>query len=160
MKKKSFIFAVITAAALLVIDQITKYLVVSHFSLYESIPLIPGIINLTYIHNRGAAFGIFQNQTLPFIIVTVFALALGVWVLYKRYFNNSVMDWAILLIISGGVGNLIDRVFRQGNVVDFIETAFIEFPVFNIADCAVTVGAVFMVLYFILDLLFSKKANA
>lgn len=160
MKKKSFIFAVITAAALLVIDQITKYLVVSHFSLYESIPLIPGIINLTYIHNRGAAFGIFQNQTLPFIIVTVFALALGVWVLYKRYFNNSVMDWAILLVMSGGIGNLIDRVFRQGNVVDFIETAFIEFPVFNIADCAVTVGAVFMVLYFILDLLFSKKANA
>ncbi len=159
MKKKSFILAVITAAALLVIDQITKYLVVSHFSLGESIPLIPGIINLTYIHNRGAAFGIFQNQTLPFIIVTVFALALGVWVLYKRYFNNSVMDWAILLIISGGVGNLIDRVFRQGNVVDFIETAFMEFPIFNIADCAVTVGAVLMVVYLVFDMLFSKKAD-
>ena len=159
MKKKSFIFAVITAAALLVIDQITKYLVVSHFSLYESIPFIPGVINLTYIHNRGAAFGIFQNQTLPFIIVTVFALALGVWVLYKRYFNNSVMDWAILLIISGGVGNLIDRVFRQGNVVDFIETAFMEFPIFNIADCAVTVGAILMVIYLVFDMLFSKKAD-
>lgn len=159
MKKKSFIFAVITAAALLVIDQITKYLVVSHFSLGKSVTLIPGLINLTYIHNRGAAFGIFQNQTLPFILVTVFALALGIWVLYKRYFNSSVMDWAILLIISGGVGNLIDRVFRQGNVVDFIETAFMEFPIFNIADCAVTVGAILMVVYLIFDMLFSKKAD-
>ena len=62
--------------------------------------------------------------------------------------------------MSGGIGNLIDRVFRQGNVVDFIEAAFIDFPVFNIADCAVTVGAVFMVIYLISDLLFSKKANA
>lgn len=159
MKKKSFIVAVITAAALLVIDQITKYLVVSHFSMGESIPLIPGIINLTYIHNRGAAFGVFQNQTIPFILITVFALVLGVWVLYKRYFNNSIMDWAILLIISGGAGNLIDRVFRQGNVVDFIETAFMEFPIFNIADCAVTVGAILMVIYLVFDMLFSKKAD-
>lgn len=159
MKKKSFFIAVAVAAAVLVIDQITKYLVVSHFNLYESIPLIPGVLNLTYIHNRGAAFGIFQNQTLPFVIITLVALALGVWVLYKRYFDHPLMDWAILLILSGGLGNLIDRVFRHGNVVDFLETAFMQFPVFNIADCAVVIGAGLMILYLILDLVRVKKAD-
>lgn len=159
MKKKSFFIAVAVAAAVLVIDQITKYLVVSHFNLYESIPLIPGVLNLTYIHNRGAAFGIFQNQTLPFVIITLVALALGVWVLYKRYFNHPLMDWAILLILSGGLGNLIDRVFRHGNVVDFLETAFMQFPVFNIADCAVVIGAGLMILYLILDLVRVKKVD-
>lgn len=160
MKKKSFALAVIAAAAILVIDQITKHLVVSHFTLHESIPLIPGFLNLTYIHNRGAAFGIFQNQTLPFVLITLAALALGVWVLCRRYFDHALMDWAILLIMSGGVGNLIDRVFRQGNVVDFIETAFMQFPVFNIADCAVVIGAGLMILYLILDLVRAKKADA
>lgn len=159
MKKKSFFIAVAVAAAVLVIDQITKYLVVSHFNLYESISLIPGVLNLTYIHNRGAAFGIFQNQTLPFVIITLVALALGVWVLYKRYFDHPLMDWAILLILSGGLGNLIDRVFRHGNVVDFLETAFMQFPVFNIADCAVVIGAGLMILYLILDLVRVKKAD-
>ena len=159
MKKKSFVIAAAVAAVVLVIDQITKYLVVSHFNLYESIPLIPGVLNLTYIHNRGAAFGIFQNQTLPFVIITLAALAIGVWVLYKRYFDHPLMDWAILLILSGGLGNLIDRVFRRGNVVDFLETAFMKFPVFNIADCAVVVGAGLMILYLILDLVRVKKAD-
>lgn len=159
MRKKSFVIAAAVAAAVLVIDQITKYLVVSHFNLYESIPLIPGVLNLTYIHNRGAAFGIFQNQTLPFVIITLAALALGVWVLYKRYFDHPLMDWAILLILSGGLGNLIDRVFRHGNVVDFLETAFMQFPVFNIADCAVVIGAGLMILYLILDLVRVKKAD-
>lgn len=160
MKKKSFVLAAVTAAGILVIDQITKYLVVSHFSLQESITLIPGLFNLTYIHNRGAAFGIFQNQTLPFILVTLAALIAGVWVLYKRLFDHALMDWAILLVMSGGLGNLIDRVFRQGNVVDFIETAFMKFPVFNIADCAVVIGAGLMILYFILDTFKFKKANS
>lgn len=159
MRKKSFVIAAAVAAVVLVIDQITKYLVVSHFNLYESIPLIPGVLDLTYIHNRGAAFGIFQNQTLPFVIITLAALALGVWVLYKRYFDHPLMDWAILLILSGGLGNLIDRVFRHGSVVDFLETAFMQFPVFNIADCAVVVGAGLMILYLILDLVRAKKAN-
>lgn len=159
MRKKSFSLAVITAAGVLVIDQITKYLVVSHFSLYDSVPMIPGFLNLTYIHNRGAAFGMFQNQTLPFVIVTLAALGIGVWVLCKRYFDHALMDWAILLIISGGLGNLIDRVFRHGNVVDFIETAFMEFPVFNIADCAVVIGAGLMILYLILDVVRTKKAD-
>ncbi len=159
MRKKSFVIAAAVAAAVLVTDQITKYLVVSHFNLYESIPLIPGVLNLTYIHNRGAAFGIFQNQTLPFVIITLAALALGVWVLYKRYFDHPLMDWAILLILSGGLGNLIDRVFRHGNVVDFLETAFMQFPVFNIADCAVVIGAGLMILYLILDLVRVKKVD-
>lgn len=160
MRKKPFIIAVITAVGVLVIDQITKYLIVCRFTLGESISLIPGLFNITYIHNRGAAFGIFQNQTIPFVIITFIALFVGIWVIYKRYFDSLVMDWAILLVMSGGIGNLIDRVFRKGNVVDFIETAFMEFPVFNIADCAVTIGGGLMVLYLILDLILTKKANS
>lgn len=159
MRKLSFFIASGVSAAILVIDQITKYLVASHFKLNESIPLVPKVLNLTYIHNRGAAFGIFQNQTLPFVIVTLIAIAIGVWVLYKRFFDSTLMDWAILLIISGGLGNLIDRIFRKGNVVDFLETAFMKFPVFNIADCAVVIGGGLMILYLILDLVHAKKTD-
>lgn len=159
MRKRKFILAAAVAVSVLVIDQITKYLVVSHFSLYDSVPLIPGICNLTYIHNRGAAFGIFQNQTAPFVVVTLIALLAGAWVLYKRYYDHPLMDWAIMLVMSGGAGNLIDRVFRQGNVVDFIETAFMQFPVFNIADCAVVIGAGLLLLYLLLDLIRLKKVK-
>ena len=159
MRKKRLILAGIVAVLILAADQFTKYLVISNFKLYESVPFIKGFLNFTYIHNKGAAFGIFQGRTLPFIILTTIMLALGIFVLSKRIFTSAIMDWAILLVMAGGIGNLIDRIFRQGKVVDFIETAFMEFPVFNIADCSVVIGSGLIILYLILDTFKQKKVE-
>ena len=74
--------------------------------------------------------------------------------------KNKLMFWAISLVLSGGIGNLIDRIFRNGKVIDFLHFAFFkEFPVFNIADCAIVIGAILLVLYFILDMISDAKAK-
>lgn len=159
MSRKAKIISVVTAAAVLVIDQITKMLVAGNMTLGESVVLIPRVFNLTYIHNRGVAFGMFQNHTAVFIVLTALLIAAGVFVIAKGYCKHPLIFWAVMLIISGGTGNLIDRIFRGGNVIDFIETAFIDFPVFNIADCAVTVGAALLIVYLLKDIFRPKKTE-
>ena len=85
------------------------------------------------------------------ITVTVFIMVICVCLLIRKTFDSKWMFWSLCLVLAGGIGNLIDRVFRGGNVVDFLEFGFFEFPVFNVADCAVCVGAFMMVVYFIAD---------
>jgi signal peptidase II len=122
--------------------------------------VIPGIINFNRIPpNSGAAFGIFQGQTWFLITVTCLIMVVCVCMLIRKTFDSKVMFWALSLVLSGGVGNLIDRVFRGGNVVDFLEFAFFDFPVFNIADCAVCIGAGLIVVFFVLDLIKDTKAK-
>lgn len=150
MRKKSLIIAAVISAAMLIIDRLTKYLVVNSFALGEVRPFIKGFINFRYILNTGAAFGILENKTAFFIAAPALLIIFGVFLLVKHYLN-IVSEWAVLLIISGGIGNLIDRIFNNGRVIDFIETAFMDFPVFNIADCAVTVGAFLLIFSMIFE---------
>lgn len=147
----SFILAGIVAAVCLVADQITKYIVSSNMIQYESIPFIDGLINFTYIRNPGAAWGILGGKTWLLLIFTAVIMAIVVIILVKDKLKSKLLFWSGCLIISGGIGNMIDRIFNGGEVVDFIETAFMDFPVFNIADCAVVIGAGLLILYFILD---------
>lgn len=146
----AYIIGIICSVLLLIIDQVSKYLVTTHFDVYDSRPLIEGILNLTYIHNTGAAFGIFRNQRWIFMSITTIIIVICIGMLIKKTFRSPLMHWAILLVLSGGIGNMIDRIFR-GYVVDFFDVQFIDFAIFNVADCCVVAGAALILLYFIID---------
>ena len=154
----SYILAVLCGALLILVDQLTKYYISANFLLGESREFINGFINLTYIHNRGGAWGLLYGHTLILVPITVVIMALCIFLYVKYGKKNRLLLWAISLVLSGGIGNMIDRIFRGGNVVDFLHFEFFpSFPVFNVADCAVVVGAGLLILYFILDTIKEEK---
>ena len=125
----------IFAALIVAADQFTKYLTVANIGLYEDIPFIPGLLQLTYVRNYGAAFSSLQGQQWLFaLIFGVFTVLLLVEYFKKPMAFTTFEWWCIAAVYGGGLGNMIDRV-RMGYVVDMIETTFMEFPVFNVADC-------------------------
>ena len=131
-------------------DQITKYLTVANIHLYENIPFIPGLLDLTYVQNTGAAFSSFEGQQWLFALIFAVFTGLLVWEYFKNTMGFTVFEkWCIAAIYGGGLGNMIDRV-RMGYVVDMIETTFMEFPVFNVADCFITCGSIAMMAHLIL----------
>lgn len=138
----------IIAVLLIVIDQVTKYLTRAHIGLGETVEFIPGFLNLTYVKNTGAAFSILAKHTwLLTLFSAVLVVVIAVLVI-KKFFKGWVGLTAAMLVLTGGIGNLIDRiVFRY--VTDMIETAFMNFPVFNVADCCITVGVVLLFIYVI-----------
>lgn len=144
------------ALIIIIIDQITKILISSSFSATTELTLIPGIFNIVYLKNTGAAFSMFSEHVNILGIVSVlFCIGVIIYVL-KAKPSHKLQCTALTLIFAGALGNAIDRIFR-GYVIDFIETAFINFPVFNIADIAITIGAALLVLYVILFDRESKK---
>lgn len=139
--------AYILIIALIVIDQISKYLALNNLAQVGSIPIIENVFHLTYVENRGAAFGMFQNNQMIFVIVALGASMVGLYYLYKKKLN-LLGNLAIILIISGAIGNLIDRV-RLGFVVDYFDFRFIWEYVFNVADVFVVVGTILLCIYII-----------
>lgn len=114
----------------------------------ESIELINGILRFSYVENTGAAFGIMKDMRWFFIFIT-FMLIIILFLLFKKtYYKNAFMRIGVIFVISGAIGNLIDRIFL-GYVVDFIDFYIINFPVFNIADCFVCVGAVMLCIHYL-----------
>lgn len=134
----------IVSPILLILDQWTKLLVDSRFFLYESVPLIENFLALTYIRNKGAAFGILSDSAIRvpfFITVSIVALIGILWYLRKIDVSLKLQHWALVLIFSGALGNLIDRI-RLGEVIDFIDAHWYQYhwPAFNVADSAITIG--------------------
>ena len=130
---------IFTFLVVLAVDQFTKYLVVKHFLVGESFPVLENIMHFTYVRNQGAAFGMMKGQQLFFIIVTVVIL-LAIVIFYKELpLHNFMNRFALGLILGGSIGNLIDRV-RLGYVIDFID--FRIWPVFNIADSSVVIAVI------------------
>ena len=139
--------------AVIAIDQLTKIMVVSNFSLYEKIVIIPGYLNFTYVTNRGAAFSLLAEVDSPwrhyfFIVVSSLAVVLLTifWLRVRQ--KSPFLGWGIALIAGGALGNLIDRV-RSGAVIDFIDAHWhgYHWPAFNIADSAICIGVtIFMIL--------------
>lgn len=130
---------------LILLDQSTKIWAVSTLKDGKIIPLIPGVLEFNYLENQGAAFGILQNQQTFFVIAGAFILLLVLFVLFmtpndKKYRLINVL---LVLIAAGAVGNMIDRI-ELGYVVDFIYVSIINFPIFNIADCYVTVSTIIL----------------
>lgn len=134
----------LTAIAVLLLDQVTKWIVLQKMSLYESIPLWDDVFYITSHRNRGAAFGILQEQQWLFIIVTLLVVAGIIIYLTRIGKEQPLMSWSLALILGGAVGNLIDRV-RMGEVVDFLDFRLIHYPIFNIADSAIVIGVIIMV---------------
>ena len=128
------------SAAVVALDQWTKALTVANIPLHTRIPFWDGLFHFTYVQNTGAAFSSFLGQQWLFaLIFIVFTVAI-LWEFRKNSLKfNSFERWCIAAIYGGGLGNMIDRL-RLGYVVDMIETKFISFPVFNVADCFITCG--------------------
>ena len=137
----------IIIAILIGLDQIIKYWALNFLKEVNSIPVINNIFSLTYVENRGAAFGMLQNNQSIFILVAAVASCFGLYYLHSKKVNN-LGKIGILLVISGAIGNLIDRV-RLGFVVDYLDFHIIWSYVFNLADCFVVVGTILLCLYII-----------
>ena len=144
------------------IDQLTKIIVSCNMELYESISVIPKTFNITYIQNRGAAFGMLSNHRWVFMVVSMLAI-IGMCVYLFRFSKEGMFfKVGLALIISGGIGNMIDRIFL-GYVVDMIEATFIDtlfgwsFAIFNVADSFVCVGAGIVIFCLIRDIIKDSK---
>lgn len=139
----------IISLLILIIDQLSKIFILSNFTADTKINLIPGIIDIVFRKNTGAAFSLLSKHIYLLSIISIlFCIGVIIYVV-KIKPKHPLQCTSIALIFAGALGNGIDRFFR-GYVIDFIETAFINFPVFNIADVSITVGAALFVLYVIL----------
>ena len=131
---------------IIVLDQLTKFIVHSTMNLYDSIQVVPYLLNFTYIRNEGIAFGIyFQGAETIFIVLPILITIYLFYLLKSKEFQDKFSQIALFLIIAGAVGNIIDRIFR-GYVVDFIDFHLngMHWYVFNIADSSVTIGLIFL----------------
>ena len=136
------------ALFIILADQISKILISNNLTFTSEIRLIPGIINIVYLENTGAAFSMFSDHVeILGLISVLFCIGFAIYI-YKKRPDSLMQKISFALIFSGAAGNAIDRVFR-GYVIDFIETAFMDFPVFNIADIAITIGAVLLIIHVI-----------
>ncbi len=148
----SYILAIICGVAVLVVDQLTKYYILSNFEIGGTAEFLKGFIDIIYINNKGGAWGILQGYTWALLSITAIVMVICFTLLLKLGKKNKILFWAITLVLFGGIGNMIDRIFRDGNVVDFLHFEFWpSFPIFNVADCAVVVGGGLLILYFIYD---------
>lgn len=131
---------------LIIADQVTKYFTVSMLKPVGSVEIIKNILSFTYVENRGAAFGILQNARWVFIVLTIIAVAAIIIYLLKEKPKDKTLTCSLSLILAGAIGNMIDRILK-GFVVDMIEVTFIDYPVFNFADCCVVIGAILLGIY-------------
>ena len=157
----AIIISVVLMVVTVVLDQVSKYLVVANMSLYDSIDIIPGVLRFTYIQNEGAAFGSMdQHRWIFMVLSTVTIVCILVYMFWKKP-QNKLLLASLILVTGGGIGNMIDRVSLE-YVVDFID--FCAFPsvwmwIFNLADSFVCVGAGLMALWLILDTIKETKAE-
>ncbi len=156
----SFVLALVCSILILVIDQLTKHYIISNFSLYESTDFLRGLIDIVHIHNEGAAWGMFSGQRWILVCFSIIAVVFCGYCFAKYGRQSKLMLWGLALVVSGGVGNLIDRIFREGKVIDFLHFEFWpQFPVFNVADCAIVIGVGLLILYFVIDTVKEVKAK-
>ena len=137
-----------------VADQLVKLWVVQSIPLHTTLEAIPGLFHITYVQNTGAAFSALEGQTWLFALVFVVFTAAVVWEFSgKRWGFTNFERWCIAFIFAGGLGNMIDRI-RLGYVVDMIAVDFMDFPVFNVADCFITCGCIALMVSLVF---FNKK---
>lgn len=136
------------AALAVALDQISKYAATQFLQGKPSVVVIDGALSLTYATNRGAAFSMLSDHRWVFLSLSAIAIVAILAVIWIFRRSHALFGVALGMILGGGVGNMIDRV-AQGEVVDFIHVTFIDFPVFNVADCFITIGCVFALFYFI-----------
>lgn len=156
---KCFLLEALLLIVVLSLDLITKHYVVDYLLTqpFNSAPCIDGFINLVYVKNYGASFGIFSGKTeflIAFVIISLLIMAI-IWIFFLRD-QPSVIKISIIFLIAGGIGNLVDRI-AFGYVRDFLNFSFFEFPVFNVADSFVVIGTFMLIIYLIYSLIVEFK---
>lgn len=140
--------------AVVALDQFTKYLTVSNILLGHDVPALEGLFHFTYVHNYGAAFSSFSGARWFFVVLFAAFLGLVIWEFATKKMPFTKLErWCIVSILAGGLGNVIDRV-RLGYVIDMIEVDFMEFAIFNVADCFITCGCILLMVSLVF---FNKK---
>ncbi|MEK4861893.1 signal peptidase II [Staphylococcus sp. FSL W8-0774] len=153
MKKKYYTgISLFVVIFILVIDQITKWIIASSMKIGDSYEVIPNFLNITSHRNNGAAWGILSGKMFFFYIITVIILIMLVLFFIKEAKYNLFMQLAVSLLFAGALGNFIDRLFN-GEVVDFIDTNIFgyDFPIFNIADSSLTIGVILIIIALLKD---------
>lgn len=152
---------IVLAVLMIALDQAVKYWAFTSLQTQQTTPLIENVFHLTYIENRGAAFSMFAQFDSCWIFVAlavIISVAIGV-ALYKGWMQNALGRWSLVMVAAGAIGNAIDRVVR-GFVVDLFDFRLIHFPVFNVADIFICVGAVLFVIYFLFQHKDEEQAGA
>ncbi len=146
---------ILLAAGIIALDQITKGIVTQQMALHQSVPLVPGFLSLTYVRNTGAAFGILASpspglRSAFLLLFSIMAIGIIVWIWARDRGADRLHVSSFALILGGALGNVIDRV-RLGEVIDFVDVYWrtYHWPAFNVADSAITVGVVLLVLQLI-----------
>ena len=136
----------ILAVLLVLVDQIVKFAVRANIEPGRSVPFIPHVLDLTYVQNTGAAFSILRQHTWLLTLVSSAVVLVMCFLIVRGFFQNGLGRWAAVLVLAGGMGNLIDRAVF-GFVTDMFQTTFMEFAIFNVADCCITVGVPLLFIY-------------
>lgn len=144
------------AALIVLADQLFKGWIVSAIPMGGQMAFIPGLLQLTHVHNYAAAFSLFGGMRIPIIILTCIICIVIIAALILKKPKSTLQRVALMLVLGGAVGNLIDRI-AMGYVIDMFETLFIDFPVFNIADCAIVVGGILFCVCILFEDIGKKK---
>ncbi|MBQ5884602.1 MAG: signal peptidase II [Clostridia bacterium] len=152
----SVLGAIIFVVTLVGVDQIIKYFVIEYLKPIGVFEFIEGFIRFRYVENTGAVFGSFSTHTAVLTVVSIILLIVTIYFLISQKNKSKLVSFTLLLMISGGIGNIIDRI-RLHYVVDYIEPTFINFAVFNFADCLITVGAFVLMIYLVVDIIKDEK---
>ena len=145
-----YLFMSLAAVLVVIVDQFTKFRVVQTIPLHGHVDFLPGFLGFTYVQNPGAAFSSFEGAQWLFALIFLLFAGFILWEFPKKKMPFTDFErWLIVLIFAGGLGNAIDR-FRLGYVVDMIQTEFMNFPVFNVADCFITCGCVLLIAHLVL----------
>lgn len=138
------------SALLVGLDQWSKYLTVQNISLGETKEFIPGFLSLTHLRNTGAAWSLLEGKMIFFYVITVIVSVVIIYFLIQNYKKSIWYSVGLSFVLAGAIGNFIDRV-RLGYVVDMLQTDFMNFPIFNVADSTLVVGVICIFIYLILD---------
>ena len=155
---KKHISCIFMIVLIVLFDRLTKYLAEKELIDGSIANFIPGVVQFRYAENTGMAFSMLSGARWIFIAVTIVACVGVLYYMLSNRCKSLWLYWSLGVVVSGGIGNLVDRIV-YGYVVDFIEPVFIDFAVFNIADCAVTCGAVSLVIYLVVDIIKDSKKS-
>ncbi|MBQ7012465.1 MAG: signal peptidase II [Oscillospiraceae bacterium] len=147
------IIAAIVILVLIGVDQAIKIWAIQELKPVGSMDFLHigdfDIMDLTYLENTGSAFGSFAGHRVLLLTVTIIGAAACIWILIRHAQKKPFLFWSLVLVIAGGLGNMIDRIFRGGAVVDYLDLQLFDFAIFNFADCCVSVGTVLLFIYII-----------
>ena len=144
-----YILMAVIGLIIVALDQLSKWWVVNNIDLHQFIDAVPGVFNLTFVKNYGAAFSSMQGMRWLFVVLFVVLTALLIWEFSKKRMPFTTFErWCIVAVYAGGLGNMIDRL-RLGYVVDMINLEFMTFPVFNVADSFITCGCIVLLVHLV-----------